>query len=93
MKKILVAFLLFSFLLIPTLSYAEYYYYEDEEDSYYDEEDLGLTDALMMEAFVTIHMSVFVLWPFACLIEKENPVMLFWFFFISILQFYVLLKS
>ena len=60
-------------------SYSDYY---DEYDEYY-EEDMPMAVVIFMEAFVTIHMSVFVLWPFAHLIEKENPNKMFWFFFIS----------
>ncbi len=62
--------------------YYDDYYYDDYEDEYY-EDDMPMAAVLFMEAFVTIHMSVFVLWPFAHLIEKENPKKMFWFFFIS----------
>lgn len=98
MKKILSFLLLMVLILIPTFSYAELYYdsaspdytydyyddyyYDDYEDEYY-EDDMPMAAVIFMEAFVTIHMSVFVLWPFAHLIEKENPKKMFWFFFIS----------
>lgn len=62
--------------------YDDDYYYDDYEDEYY-EDDMPMAGVLFVEAFVTIHMSVFVLWPFAHLIEKENPKKMFWFFFIS----------
>lgn len=60
--------------------YDEYddYYYDDE---YYGDEEIPLGVVIFVEAFVTIHMSVFVLLPMANLLDKENPKKLFWFFF------------
>lgn len=57
-------------------------YYYDEYDEYY-EEDMPMAAVIFMEAFVTIHMSLFVLLPMANIIEKENPMKMFWFFFVA----------
>ena len=86
MKKILSLFLIISLFLIPTFSYAYDYYEDDEyyyEDDYYEGEEMPMSAVLFMEAFVTMHMSAFVLMPMAYLVEKENPQKMFWFFFIA----------
>ena len=39
---------------------------------------MGMGMTLFMEAFVTIHMSVFVLLPLSKLISKDNSRKIFW---------------
>lgn len=46
------------------------------------EDELSLGMALFMEAFVSIHMSVFVLKPLSMMFAKENSNKLFWIMFI-----------
>ena len=52
---------------------------------------MGMGMTLFMEAFVTIHMSVFVLLPLSKLISKDNSRKIFWTLFgvrIAILLFF-----
>lgn len=53
---------------------------------------MGMGMTLFMEAFVTIHMSVFVLLPLSKLISKDNSRKIFWTLFgvrIAILLFLI----
>lgn len=54
---------------------------------------MGMGMTLFMEAFVTIHMSVFVLLPLSKLISKDNSRKIFWTLFGSESQFYYFLIS
>ena len=42
---------------------------------------MGMAMALFMEAFVSIHMSVFVLLPLSKMISRENSKKIFWILF------------
>ncbi len=70
MKKTNKILLIISLLLIPIMVYAVNF-----------ESDFPLSAALIMEVFVSIHMSLFVLKPLAEMISKDNPKRLFWIFF------------
>ena len=67
MKERIKRLLFTSLLLIPTIVYASS-----------GESGFSMPVALFMEAFVTIHMSLFVLKPIAALLEKEHDGKLFW---------------
>ena len=56
--------------------------YDDRIGTYESNEDFPLGVALFMEAFVTIHMSVFVLIPLSKIFGKENHKKLFYILFI-----------
>ncbi len=66
MKDKLKKLLLITLLFIPTLVLAETF-----------EEEFPIYAAIGMEAFVSIHMSVFVLWPISCMIAPNNKKQLF----------------
>ena len=71
-KKIVLILLL----LFPTIVFAE---------SDYSESGIPIYMAIFMEAFITIHMSVFVLKPLSDMLAKENSKKLFWtLFFIRV---------
>ena len=69
-KKILFILMLF----IPMVVFAE------EEDEFFN---MSIPMALGMEAFVTIHMSVFVLIPLSNLLSRGNSKGLFWILFLA----------
>ena len=50
---------------------------------------MGMGMTLFMEAFVTIHMSVFVLLPLSKLISKDNSRKIFWTFFCLLASSYI----
>ncbi len=57
--------------VLPTFSYAATF------ESFL--EDIGMV--LFIEAFVTIHMSIFVLFPLACILNKNKVAKTFWMMF------------
>ena len=73
MKRVLKGLLIILLLFIPTVVLAK----NSLEDG-----GLPLGVALFMEAFVSIHMSVFVLKPLSEIFGKENSKQLFWTLFI-----------
>ena len=62
--------LIISLLLIPIIAYAK------------SEEFLSISTAIFMEAFVSIHMSVFVLGPLAKIFFEDNSKRAFWTMFV-----------
>ena len=50
---------------------------------------MGMGMTLFMEAFVTIHMSVFVFLPLSKLIAKDNSRKIFWTFFFLLASSYI----
>ncbi len=77
-KKIILILLI----LFPTIVFAE---------SDYSESGLPIYMAIFIEAFVSIHMSVFVLKPLSDMLAKENSKKLFWILFfirIGVLLFF-----
>lgn len=71
MKKAQRTLLIITTLLMPTLAFG-----------YTGDFNLPLDVAIQIEAFVSIHMSVFVLRPLASLVSNENSKKLFWTIFI-----------
>jgi hypothetical protein len=45
--------------------------------------DMTLSTALFMEAFCTIHMTIFVIWPISAMIDDEGSHKMFWTWFIG----------
>lgn len=75
MKKCINYLLVSSMFLMPTLVFA------DTGDN-----SLSIQMAIMMEAFVSIHMSIFVLKPLSYIFGKENNKKMFWdLFFIRVI--------
>lgn len=73
MKDKIKKILFLQLLLMPTMVFADF------------GEDMTLGSALFMEAFVSIHMSVFVFLPLSRIYSKENSKKLFWtLFFIRV---------
>lgn len=66
MKDKIKKILFLQLLLMPTMVFADF------------GEDMALGTALLMEAFVSIHMSVFVFLPLSKIYSKENSKKLFW---------------
>ena len=70
MKKRIISLIL-SFLLFPLLVFAN------------NGDEISLFPAIIMEAFITIHMSLFVLKPLSEMLSKDNPKSMFWKLFIG----------
>ena len=73
MKKIRSILIILTIIFIPNITFA----------SNGSTEIVPLSIALMMEAFVSIHMSVFVLLPLSKLISSDKSTKTFWILFVS----------
>ena len=63
MKKLKVFLSILAFILIPTITFAS---------SSSGTESFPIGVAILMEAFVSIHMSIFVLFPLSKMLSKEG---------------------